>query len=196
MQKMRWIIGGGIMIKKMLLVVFTLIMLVLCACGSDAAEAELRNTIDIPGTGVSISMPASWSPYDKNFNDEFWVMSISNADTGYADIFFTDAEEYDYSAKLNIQDMEDYYADNVIGSVEKLQINDMTAYRFEYSMVDIGEDAENYNFHGYEYTIDTPGGVLEIDIYYSQSELTAKIFNPSGSQLELLTRIAESVAES
>ena len=180
-------------IKRILGAVCILLILVLCACKADVAEAVLSKTVELTGTNASISMPNDWDTSEKVYDDEFWVTGISNADTGFADVFFTDFSFYDYSAKLAIEDLESYYGDNIIGSTEKLKINDMTAYRFEYSMVDTGDDGDEYNFHGYEYTIDTPGGVLEVDIYYSQAKLTAKIFNPSESQLTLLGRIAESV---
>jgi len=182
-------------IKRIIGVVCILLILALCACTADTAQAELSKTIEIPGTGLSISVPEDWDTYDKNYDGEFWVMSVSDADTAYADIFFTNNVEYDYSAEQDIESLESYYGDNIIDSTEKLQINDMTAYRFEYAMVDLGEDGDEYSFHGYEYSIDTPGGELEIDIYYSQSKLTAKIFDPSDSQLELLGRIAESLQQ-
>ena len=68
----------------------------------------------------------------------------------------------------------------------------MDAFTLEYSMKDLSIDDEQLNYHGFEYIIDTPYGVIDIDMYYSQMVLESKIFKPSDEILSTLQEIAES----
>lgn len=174
--------------KKWFSIPLILAMVVaLCACG----PVELSNTIDATDGSVSIDTPDNWS-YDSEDPDNYIMLAITDNDGAFAYIYYyPSAEGYTMD---EIQDYkEGYYEGNIIGNVEDTEIDDHDAVYFEYSMVDMGEDYNEYNYHGYEYVIAFDNGIVEVDIFYSQGKLEGKIFNPSAGELELLRRIAESV---
>ena len=125
---------------------------------------------------------------------DYNVLSITDDYAGYAEIYFYDHDENDdYTALDYANEMQGYYGKHIIGEIQAIVIDGNDAYCFEYSMIDIGTDENEYNYHGYEYFIDYADGVAEIDIYYSQTKLEGKLFNPSKMELELLREIARSI---
>lgn len=159
----------------------------LCACG----PVELSNTIDATDGSVSIDTPDDWS-YDSEDPNNYIMLTITDNDGAFANISY-----YPFAEGYTMDELEDYvvdyYGENTIGDMEKTQVDDHDAVYFEYSMVDMGEDNNEYNYHGYEYLVAFDNGIVEVDIFYSQGKLEGKIFNPSAGELELLRRIAESV---
>lgn len=174
--------------KRWFIVPMVLVLaLTLCACG----PVELSNTIDAPDGSVSIDTPDDWSYYGSDTLN-YVSLSISNEDTAYANIScYPVSEGFDMESVTEY--VEDYYGDNMIGDMEDTEVDDFDAVYFEYSMVDMGEDGSDYNYHGYEYIVDFGTSIVEVDIFYSQGVIEGKVFSPSSSQLELLRRIAETV---
>ena len=169
--------------------VVLLLAAMLGACGG--GEVDLSNTIDAPDGSISIDTPDSWSYYGTDPENGI-VLSLSNNDTAYANISYYPASD-GYDMEFCLSSIKDYYGDNIIGDVEDTEAGDHDASYFEYSMVDIGEDGSEYNYHGYEYVVDFGTGIVEVDIFYSQGTLEGKIFSPSKSELELLRLIAVTV---
>lgn len=157
----------------------------LYACG----PAELSNTIDATDGSVSIDTPDDWS-YQGEDPDNYVVLSITDNATAFANIaYYPVSEGYDMTYVGDF--VAEYYGDNIIGDIEDTKVNDCDAVYFAYSMVDLGEDGSEYNYQGYEYVIDCGDGIIEVDIFYSQSVIEGKLFSPSKGELELLRRIAE-----
>ena len=163
----------------------------LAACGSGD---ELTKTLETTDGNFTFSVPESWDYYEgPEQGQEGLVLQMTNENGASAAVFFYDNTQYDYSVDLCLDDLTNYYGDNIIGEVQDGQVGDMDAHRFEYNMVDLDEEGNEADFHGYEYIIDTPYGAMDVDIYYSQDKVMGKIFKPSESQLSLLRSIVQSM---
>jgi hypothetical protein len=175
--------------RGLVVIAAVLVGAMLGACG----PAELSQTIDAPDGSVSIDTPDDWS-YLEADTYNYMPMSITDEDTAFAKVYY-----FPYSEGYTLEDCldynEEYYGDNIIGDVEETEIGDYEAHYFEYSMVDMGADGSEYNYHGYEYVIAFQNGIVDVDIHYAQYTLEGKIFSPSKGQLELLRSIAETVRE-
>lgn len=189
--------------KKILIAGLLILMLMLGACtgitGSDgltADDTELTNTIETPDGGFSITVPDSWTKnYDmseEEMQEISKVLAYTDNDITFVDVFFYNSEEYDYTLNDSLKFNLDYFGDNILGEYEEMTLDGMDVFVFENSMVDTSVDDIELNYHGYLYMINTPKGVVEIDIYYVQEVLESKIIKPSESQLKLLQEIAES----
>lgn len=180
-MKKIWLLGAVVL----------LLIATLCACGSGDTEVKPSQEIASSDGNFSVSVPEDWYTYDAT-EEEDLILSIWNYNAGYAKIYFLSNEYYDYPIASWVTDMKEYYGEYMIGDVEEKTIDGLDAYSFQYSMVDISETGDEYNYHGYEYWIDTPLGVVNVDINYAQTKLEDKVSDPSESDLMLLTRIAES----
>ena len=167
------------------------VLVTLCACSYVDIPATSTKKFSAADGSFSITAPEDWSA-DKSEDDT--VLSITDNYTGYPQIFFYSHDEGDDFTALDFtNEMRDYYGEHIIGEIKAIEVDGTDAYCFEYSMVDIGMDENEYNFHGYEYFVGYGDGVAEIDIYYSQTKLEGKLFNPSKMELELLRVIAQSI---
>ncbi len=172
-----------------LIAVMVALAVMLTAC--ESAE-KLTKTLDSSDGNFTFSVPDSWD-YNNKQDQEGLVLQMTNDEGAHASVYFYDNTVYDYPADDAISYLTEYYGDNIIGEVQEEQVADYNARRFEYNMVDLDEEENEADFHGYEYIIDTPYGVIEVDAYYSQDKVMGKIFKPSESQLELLRNIVQSL---
>lgn len=190
--------------KKLLIAGLLILMLMLGACtgitGSDgltADDTELTKTVETPDGKFSIAIPDSWTKnYDlteEEMQEISKVLAYTDNDITFVDVFFYNREEYDYSLNDSLKFNLDYFGDNIIGEYEEMTLDGMDVFVFENSMVDTSVEETEFNYHGYLYMINTPYGVVEIDIYYVQEVLESKIIKPSEAQLTLLQEIAESL---
>ena len=177
-----------------LFIIILSVLMTASACGASDTQVSLDNTITTPDGSFTITTPDDWAVYD-DASEDYFLMTISDNNTASANIFFFSNEGDDYTAKDYAEEMTYYYDGNIIDETKEIEADNADGYVFEYSMVDIGDDGEDYNFYGYEFFFDMPSGVVEIDIYYSQSKIESKLFKPSDSQLALLTEIAKSIRE-
>lgn len=189
--------------KKILVAGFLIMVLLLGACtgitGSDgltADDTELTKTVETLDGKFTITVPDSWTKnYDmteEEMMDISKVLSCTDNDITFVDIFFYNSDEYDYTLNDSLKYNLDYFGDNIIGKYEEMTLDGMDLFVFENSMVDTSVEDIEFNYHGYLYMINTPYGVVEIDIYYVQEIFESKIIKPSESQLTLLQEIAES----
>lgn len=178
--------------KKSLILLAAAAMLAagLAACGP--AQVELSDTLETSDGNFAFSVPPGWDYYDGQ-PEETLVLHMTNGEGIFAMVYFYDNTVYDYPADVCLEDVSAYYKDNIIGEVEDGQVSDMEASRFEYNMVDLDEEGNEADYHGYEYVIDTPYGVMNVDIFYSQDKTLGKIFQPSDAQLALLRDIVQSL---
>jgi hypothetical protein len=189
--------------KKALIIGLLIFVLILGACtgitgndGTTAKDTELSQTVDTPDGAFSLTLPEGWSANSlrtaSEMDDLDMVLSYSDGDITYVDLYFFDSTEYDYTLDDALDYNLEYFGDNLIGDYEEMRLDGMDAIFFETSMKDIGIDGEEYNYHGYYYMIETPSGIAEIDVYYVQQVLESKIIKPSDDQLLFLQDIAES----
>lgn len=178
----------------LVLLIAIVLAVALSACGSAVKEVELSLDINTNDGNFTISTPDNWLIYDMDVDDEDLVLAAWNNDTAYAQLYFFSYDVYDISIEGSLEDMKNYYGDNIIGDIEEKTVNDMPVYCFQYSMIDESEDGEDMNYHGYEYLVNTPKGVVEIDINYAQYIIEGKLFDPSDEELKLLQSIAESLS--
>ena len=189
--------------KKVLIIGLLIFVLILGACtgitGSDGATAkdnELSKTVETPDGAFSLDLPEDWSANSlrsaSEMNELDMVLSYSDGDITYVDLYFFDSAEYDYTLDDALDYNLEYFGESLIGDYEEMRLDGMDAIFFETSMKDIGIDGEEYNYHGYYYMIETPNGIAEIDVYYVQQVLESKIIKPSDEQLLFLQDIAES----
>ncbi len=144
----------------------------------------------------SITVPDSWvknySFTEEEMAEASKVLSYTDNDIAFVDVFFYSSEYFDYTLNDSLGYSLDYFGESIIGEFEEMRLNGMDVFVFENSMVDISVDDDEFNYHGYFYMINTPYGVVEIDIYYVQEVLESKIIKPSEEQLLFLQEIAES----
>ena len=178
--------------KKSILTFAAVIMLAagFAACGP--AKVELNKTLDTSDGIFTFSVPDSWDYYS-GLQEEGLVIQMTNGEGVFGKVFFYDSTVYDYPYDICLEDITNYYGGSIIGDVEDGQVGGMDASRFEYNMVDLDENGDEADFHGYEYVIDTPYGVMNVDIFYSQDKQLGKIFKPSDAQLELLRSVVQSI---
>lgn len=189
--------------KKSVLLVLIAIVMLLGACGAfsdiDGTSDEpvaLSKEIELSDGAFSISFPESWmrdyTVSEAEMIESGVILYYTDNQNSFANIYFLDKEVYTYPLNLAVQDSLDYYGDNIIGEYQEITLNNMDAFLIEYSMIDKSIDNVDFNYHGFEYLVDTPYGIIDIDVYYSQEVLESKIFKPSKQALELLQEIAES----
>ncbi len=189
--------------KKALIIGLLIFVLLLGACtgltGSDGTAAkdnELSKTVETPDGAFSLTLPENWTNNslrtEAEMNDLDMVLSYTDQDITYVDLYFFDSDEYDYSLDDALDYNLEYFGEGLIGDYEEMRLDGMDAIFFETSMKDIGIDGQEYNYHGYYYMIEAPDGIAEIDVYYVQEILESKIIKPSQEQLLFLQDIAES----
>jgi len=176
----------------MIIVAAALLAALFAGCGPSGAAVPLDQEFISYGGDFSLNAPDTWGYYDAVAQEDM-VLASYNYDTAYASVFFYSSEYYPISLAEATDITKRLYGDNIIDDVRDLKVNGMDAKAFQYSMVDLSELGEEYNYHGLEYLIQTPLGIVEIDINYAQGKLEGKIFDPSKDDLELLARIAESL---
>ncbi len=165
---------------------------------NDAASepVELSKDEQMLDGEFTISMPDNWmkefSHTDEEMLEQDMILSMTDNDRTFMQVYFYDNEYYDYPLNLAMQDNLDYYGENIIGEYQETTVDDMDSFTFEYSMIELSIDNIKLNYHGYEYLINTPRGVIDIDIFISQEIFESKIIKPTEQQLELLRRIAQS----
>ncbi|MDD5018235.1 MAG: hypothetical protein PHO15_09075 [Eubacteriales bacterium] len=171
---------------------FVIMITALCGCGTNFTQPELSKEIDTTDGGFVFYVPEGWSVFDEWYVEDC-ILSITKDYEIYADIYFYSDEVYDFTEVFCLNNAVNYYDDNMIGDIETLDLDGMTAYKFQYSKIDIGADGLEYNYHGFVYMIDAPSGVIEANIYYSQTKLEKTYCTPSADGLNLLQRIIESI---
>ena len=176
--------------KKKWLMVLAVVALTaaLTACG----PVELSSSLDTTDGNFTFSVPEGWSEYDGLAEDDL-VLHMTDGGVAFAKVYYISYDLYDYSYEKSIKDVTAYYSGSIIGEADELTISEMDASKFEYDMVDLSEEETEVDYHGFEYVINAPKGVLNVDIYYAQDKTIGKIIEPSESELELLQRIVESV---
>lgn len=171
------------------------LLLALCACGQEttprnSATATAAKDIETTDGAFVLHTPGNWAPFEAEPQD-YLILSISDDNMGHADIFYYSYDIGDITIDDFLSQNKDYYSGKIVGDVQSLE-QPFPGYFFEYSMVDKGSDDKDYNFHGYEYLYDAAGGILEIDIYYSQTQLDSKLFKITDKELGVLRDIAAS----
>ena len=190
--------------RKVIFAITILLVFLLCACSSipgadsyeDIDEQQFK-TVKASDDRLSISVPDNWTK-DYTFTDEEMkqddvVLTMTDNNITYVTIYFFDNEFYEYPLNAVLTDNLNHFGDSVIGDYEEMKLNGMDVFILQYSIVDVGIDGYEYNYYGYDYMINTPYGVVDIDIYYVQEVIESKIFKPSEEQLLLLQEIAESL---
>ena len=190
--------------RKTIFVFAILLVFVLCACnaipGTDSYEnidEQQFKTVKTSDDRLSISVPESWTK-DYTFTEEEMkqdgvILTMTDNNITYVTVYFFDNVDYDYPLNAVLTDNLSHFADSVIGGYEEMKLNGMDVFIIKYSMVDVGIDGYEYNYYGYDYMINTPYGVVDIDIYYVQEVIGSKIFKPSQAQLLFLQEVAESL---
>lgn len=189
--------------KRIIIAGLLVIVVLFGACtgipGTDGVAAkdnELTKTVETTEGNFSITVPDSWlknySSTDEEMEEVSKVLSYTDNDITFVDVFFYSTEYFDYTLNDSLNYSLEYFGDSIIGEYEEMSLDGMDVLVFETSMVDLSVDDDKYNYHGYFYMINTPYGVVEIDIYYVQEILESKIVKPSEEQLLFLQEIAES----
>lgn len=189
--------------KKLLIAGLLILILMLGACtgvtgsgGLTEDDAELTKTVESLEGNFSLDIPDSWvkdySYTEEELIESNTVLCYTDNDTAFVSMVFFDNILYDYPLNTSLKYNLDYFKDYIIGEYEEMSLDGMDVFVFEYSMVDLSIDDSEFNYHGYFYMINTPKGVVEIDIYYVQEVFESKIVKPSEAELALLQEIAES----
>jgi hypothetical protein len=181
------------MFKKLIMAFSVLVMAALfCACGS-VADAPLDNSVSAEltdGSTITFSTPKGWA------NDELYtdwqgcILALKNDSGLFLDVFNFGEDETEYSAYVDSR--TGYYEDSVIGDVETIKLGDLEVTKLGYSTIDNTVLQSEGFFYGFEYIIDAPDGVVNVDVYRSYDYLDENQ-KPSDDELVLLQRIAESM---
>lgn len=181
------------MFKRLIIISFVLVMAALfCACGS-VADAPLDNSVNAEltdGSTITFSTPKGWE------NDELYtdwqgcILAMKNDDGLFMDVYNYGDDETDYAAYVDSR--TGYYEESVIGDVETISLDDYDVTKLGYSTIDNTVLQSEGFFYGFEYIIDAPDGVVNVDVYRS-FDYPDENQKPSDDELVLLQRIAESM---
>lgn len=190
--------------KKIIITGLLLFILLLSACATTTSSdgitiqsTELTNIVETPDGKFNITLPDNWI-YDKDYTEEFkletdMVLCYKDNDNAFVNIYFFDNLLYEYPIDTALEDLLFYYEDDLVGDYEKTTLNHMNAYVLHHSNIETSNDNETeFNYNGYSYLIDTPYGVVEVDVYFAQEVSQNVIVDPTEEQLEFLHKIAQS----
>jgi hypothetical protein len=181
------------MIRKLVVTFLVLVVTAaLCACGS-VADAPLDNPVSAEltdGSTISFSTPKGWANDDLYTNWQGCILALKNDDGLFMDVYNYGEQDTSYAAFVDSR--TEYYGESVIGDVETLELGDFEVTKLNYSTVDSTVLQSEGFFYGFEYIIDAPDGVVNVDVYRSYDYPDTKQ-KPSDDELVLLQRIAESM---
>lgn len=163
-----------------------------CGCGAQALdEPVLAKTLKSQQGDIVISVPDNW--VEDSVYMDIMVLKISDNISAYAQVYYLAYDEQYLTLDDFLDERLIIYSDDFTGEVQTLEIGGMAAKKFEYIYEDFTENFEEAKFHGFEYLIDAPKGVVYIDIYNT-------LINPKSETDEVSTpqqrRLLESIAES
>lgn len=163
-----------------------------CGCGVQATdETILTKTVQSHKGDIVISVPDNWEA-DTEYMD-ILVLRITDNVSAYAQIYYLAFDEEYQTLDDFLNECLERYSEDYTGEVQALEIDGMSAKKFEYIYEDFTENFEEAKFHGFEYFIDAPKGVIYIDIYNT-------LVNPVSDMQEVSTpqqrKLLELIAES
>lgn len=172
--------------RKLLYLLLLLCALSAAACGC-GAQPQLTKTVKSEEGDIVFSVPEDWEADSTHM--DILVLSITDNISAYAQVYYL---AYDDEYKT----LEDFlneclirYIDDFTGEIQTLEIDGMIAKKFEYIYDDFTENFEEARFHGFEYFIDAPEGVIYIDIYHT-------LVNPESETDEVSTPLQRKLLES
>lgn len=166
---------------------------VACGCGPQTSEAELSKTVYSEFGELAFLVPDNWEA-DYSRNTDVLVLTISDNISAYAQVYYLGFDE-DYATLDDFLDERlELYGDDILGDTETIEIDGMAAKKFEYIYKDYNENFEEALFHGFEYLIQAPEGVVYIDIYHTLVNPASDTQDVSSKQARhLLERVAQSM---
>ena len=186
------------MSKRILIItVITILALISCACGGaeDIIEENipLSKTVSTADGNITLNVPENWEADDSR-NTDTMVLTLTDNVSAYAQVYcYALDEDYD-TIEAFLQEYLEFYGDDILSEVEALEIGGMPARKFEYLYEDYNEYFYEARFRGFVYLIETPDGVIGIDVYHSIIEPFSETDEVSTqSERDLLMRIIESL---
>lgn len=180
--------------RKIMLIAAALCLAVICGCGQQTEnEPALSKTVYAEHGEVSFLIPEDWEA-DYTRNTDVLILTITDNLSAYAQVYYLGFDE-EYTALDDfLYERLDLYGDDVLSDVETIDIDGMSAKKFEYTYKDYNENFEEALFHGFEYLIEAPEGVVYIDIYHTLVNPESDTQDVSTQQARrLLERIAQSI---
>ncbi len=183
-----------IQMKKQTLI-YVVLFVAVCAAvyfiedsGDKASSATLDQTITSSDGMLSLSVPRNWYNDEELAKEQGRLLSLNNYATLWVDVYRYEEDTLDDYTNY----LKDFYGDNIVGDVKRISIDGANAAMLEYRFIGTTTDNMEALYHGYEYIVETPDGIVELDAYRTYDDAGT---NEAPTDIErlILKRIAESL---
>lgn len=164
--------------RKLIFLMLCIVFAAAFGCGAQD-ELILSKTVKSLEGGLTFFVPDNWE--SEPTDTDIMVLKLTDNISAYAQIYYLAYDEEYLTLDDFIEECCLRYSDDFIGEVQSLNISGMSAKKFEYVYEDFTEYFEEAKFHGFEYFIDAPEGVIYVDIYHS-------LINPASETQQVSTK--------